>query len=265
MGKGLARLVGSGIGFTSEAIHAARHRNKDIGTAPDSDSTYGSASSSISPSETSRAIHLEDIHDSEYTVNNEPPAYESSTPYWPDEKKQSYTQETEVTDENDLHCPRSIDEDEEAWQLDEAVEEWEGLPTYDESESSNMPGAVTSRTNVDIDAANETGMDNDTERITETDSEKTKEKKCDAMVRALVQMAGQPGPEHIQRLPYPVIIPQRRPGAKKRGFVRAYAPVLADSGISQDVFVKFISDFNKASQVCASPIRLALKEIKLTN
>ncbi|KAL3469187.1 hypothetical protein BJX99DRAFT_81276 [Aspergillus californicus] len=254
MGKGLARLIGSGIGFTSEAIHAARHRNKDTRTAPnpDSDSAYGSASPSISPSETSRALPLEESHDSQYTTNNEPPAYESTTPYWPDEKKQSYTQETDVTDENDLRNPRSMDEDEEAWQLDEAAEEWEGLPTYDETvEANNMTGgAAMSRTNVDVggDGANETEMENDAERITEADSEKTKEKKRDAMVRALVQMAGPPGPENIRKLPYPVIIPQRRPGAKKRGFVRAYAPVLADSGISQDVFIKFISDFNKASQ-----------------
>jgi hypothetical protein len=68
------------------------------------------------------------------------------------------------------------------------------------------------------------------------------------MIYALAEMAG-PAPAQPQRLPCPVIIPQRRPGSKKRGFVRAYAPALADCGISQDVFLKFISDFHKTSHV----------------
>ncbi|KAE8345613.1 hypothetical protein BDV24DRAFT_148186 [Aspergillus arachidicola] len=61
----------------------------------------------------------------------------------------------------------------------------------------------------------------------------------EAMVRKLVSMAGPPT-HSSRRLPCPVIIPQRRLRKKDRGFVRAYAPVLADCGISQDV--------NKASR-----------------
>lgn len=53
------------------------------------------------------------------------------------------------------------------------------------------------------------------------------------------------------QLPCPVIIPQRRPRDKKRGFVRAYAPVLADCGIDQATFLDFLKSFHKASQ--ASP------------
>lgn len=52
-----------------------------------------------------------------------------------------------------------------------------------------------------------------------------------------------------QRLAYPVIIPQRRPGSKIRGFVRAYAPVLGDYDIDQDAFLNFLKTFHKASQV----------------
>ena len=51
------------------------------------------------------------------------------------------------------------------------------------------------------------------------------------------------------KLQYPVIIPQRRPGSKIRGFVRAYAPVLADHDINQDTFLYFLKTFHKASQV----------------
>ncbi|KAJ9607130.1 hypothetical protein H2200_008202 [Cladophialophora chaetospira] len=47
-------------------------------------------------------------------------------------------------------------------------------------------------------------------------------------------------------LPYPVVIPQRRPGNKSRGFVEAYAPVLEQFGIQQDEFTSFIRAANKA-------------------
>jgi len=46
------------------------------------------------------------------------------------------------------------------------------------------------------------------------------------------------------RLPCPVILPQRRPRDKKRGFVRAYAPVLADCGIDQATFLDFLKTFH---------------------
>ena len=55
-----------------------------------------------------------------------------------------------------------------------------------------------------------------------------------------------------KRLLYPVILPQRRPGTKARGFVRAYAPVLESAGIDQEMFLNFLKDFHKAAQ--ASPI-----------
>ena len=56
----------------------------------------------------------------------------------------------------------------------------------------------------------------------------------------------------LRPLPCPVIIPQRRPGDHSRGFMRAYAPVLADSGIPQATFLYFLKDFYDSSK--ASPI-----------
>ncbi len=44
----------------------------------------------------------------------------------------------------------------------------------------------------------------------------------------------------------PVIIPQRRPQSKQRGFVRAYAPMLNDCGIYQGTFMDFLAGFEKA-------------------
>ena len=54
------------------------------------------------------------------------------------------------------------------------------------------------------------------------------------------------------RLPCPVVIPQRRPRTKSRGFVKAYAPILEDCGIDQETWMDFLETFHKASQ--ASPI-----------
>ena len=53
------------------------------------------------------------------------------------------------------------------------------------------------------------------------------------------------------RLPLPVILPQRRPKDRSRGFIRAYAPVLEVCGIDQPLFLEFLQTFEKASQ--ASP------------
>lgn len=49
------------------------------------------------------------------------------------------------------------------------------------------------------------------------------------------------------RLPMPVILPQRRPGARARGFIHAYAPLLQDVGIDQTTFIDFIKELNMAT------------------
>ena len=51
------------------------------------------------------------------------------------------------------------------------------------------------------------------------------------------------------RLSCPVIIPQRRPEDKSRGWLRAYAPALMECGIDQAEFISFIESFNEASKV----------------
>ncbi|KIW01200.1 uncharacterized protein PV09_07248 [Verruconis gallopava] len=49
-------------------------------------------------------------------------------------------------------------------------------------------------------------------------------------------------------LPVPVVIPQRRPRTKSRGFVRAYAPILNDCAIDENTFLMFLKNFHLASQ-----------------
>ncbi|KAJ6000789.1 hypothetical protein N7481_001198 [Penicillium waksmanii] len=51
-----------------------------------------------------------------------------------------------------------------------------------------------------------------------------------------------------KRIACPVVIPQRRPGNKERGFMKAYAPMLSQYDISQEHFYDFINALNKAVQ-----------------
>ena len=50
------------------------------------------------------------------------------------------------------------------------------------------------------------------------------------------------------RLAHPVIIPQRRPGDRLRGFVRAYAPELMNCGIDQDTWIDLLVTFTRSSR-----------------
>lgn len=58
------------------------------------------------------------------------------------------------------------------------------------------------------------------------------------------------GPYRPQ-LSAPVLLPQRRPRNRERGFIRAYAPALNECGIDQDMFIEFLNTAEKACQ--ASP------------
>ena len=70
------------------------------------------------------------------------------------------------------------------------------------------------------------------------------------------------------QLPSPVIIPQRRPETKSRGFVRAYAPTLQDCGIDEQTFMEFHEGFHKATTkqgwFHASNIAVALSVLSYT-
>ncbi|CEL02126.1 hypothetical protein ASPCAL03298 [Aspergillus calidoustus] len=63
-------------------------------------------------------------------------------------------------------------------------------------------------------------------------------------------------PSAVPKLPYPVILPQRRPRNNKRGFIRAYAPDLEQFGIDQGMFLNFLEASNRACQ--ATPWLYAL-------
>ncbi|KAJ5280375.1 hypothetical protein N7478_005747 [Penicillium angulare] len=121
-----------------------------------------------------------------------------------------------------------IDNDEAVWQLDDIAESLQP-PGYEEA--------------MNKETAND---ENECEQ-----TEDAKIKKREKLVRDLINIV-EPAPSQIRRLPCAVIIPQRRPGKKDRGFCRAYAPILAESGIDQDTFLQFIQSFDVASK--ANPL-----------
>ena len=218
----LVKLVGSGIGLASEALAARKEskENKQRARSP-------------GPSAPPESSALGSDHS-----NRPPPAYDSLDPSSTNyglvevandhEARQLINQGKAVPadtsyqiDEDD---PEEADDDEAHWELDEATDP--DPPAYDYDYSPSVRGEFD-------DANPESGED-----------------KPD--VHKLVQkfLASHPAPTHpLGRLPCPVIIPQRRPRTKSRGFVRAYAPVLADCGIDQDTFLEFLKTFHKASQV----------------
>jgi hypothetical protein len=64
------------------------------------------------------------------------------------------------------------------------------------------------------------------------------------------QAASMPDPRsNSGRLPMPIIIPQRRPGTKDRGWAMAYSPVLQSCDIDKNAFIAFLYSFNEACKV----------------
>ncbi|TKA71940.1 hypothetical protein B0A49_05019 [Cryomyces minteri] len=143
-----------------------------------------------------------------------PPAYieEDYSPTRADTKN-SYAQSAPIEHE-DSFSDSSTDENEADWELDEAADALESKKTS--ASKRDLTGAV------------------DIPHLIES------------------FIAEHPAPSATARLPCPVIIPQRRPRNKKRGFVRAYAPVLAECDIDSATFMSFLKLFHQASK--SSPV-----------
>lgn len=213
----LVKLIGSGIGLASEAL-AARKENKQRSRSPaPSGPSESSGPASDSGNRAPPAYDTLDPSSANYGVVEV--ANEHEARQLIDQGKAVPADTSHETNDDD---PEGADDDEAYWELDEATDP--DPPAYDYAPS--MRG--------EIDCAEpESG-----------------EAKPD--VHKLVQkfLTSHSAPTHgTGRLPCPVIIPQRRPRTKSRGFVRAYAPVLADCGIDQDTFLEFLKTFHKASQV----------------
>jgi hypothetical protein len=55
-----------------------------------------------------------------------------------------------------------------------------------------------------------------------------------------------PSPYSAGQLLLPVVITQRRPESRTKGFIRAYSPLLNDVGIDETTFLDFLSNLNKS-------------------
>jgi hypothetical protein len=215
----LVKIIGSGIGFTSEAIHAARSRSSN--------------KNSSSASTPRNASIQESGDDAQYAVVDD----ETADALVRDGRAELVGEKNGGEAVYELEGDESLQQGDEAvWELDEAAQDVK-LPTYDESEARDATAAAAQPESYEV-----------TEQATEEATEEVKEEREKDMVQSLVKMAGPV--QATQPIPCPVIIPQRRPGQKDRGFVRAYAPVLDTCGISQDVFVRFLKNFDQASKVC---------------
>lgn len=192
----LSKLLGSGLGLASEAVHAARSRSRSRSDQAPVDASSNTAA----PIKEAGRNHI-----SEASRNPSRHGHPADA-----------VSDDEV--DSDAEDRQALGQDEAAWELDEMATQLHP-PTYEQSQAA--AGA---------------------------ESEDVKVRREEEMVRELVRKAGPP-PHPIRRIPCPVILPQRRPRNKGRGFVRAYAPVLADCGISQEVFLEFLEKWDKASEV----------------
>lgn len=61
-----------------------------------------------------------------------------------------------------------------------------------------------------------------------------------------VHAQARPPPNFSGKLVLPVVITQRRPNSRTKGFVHAYSPLLEDVDISQSAFLDFIDKLNKS-------------------
>jgi hypothetical protein len=212
---GLVKLIGTGVGAAVEYHGHRKQRKAAYDSAQASpEEEHVSAGPSNQPNPVQRSIS-----------DNLPPSYSQSTNHSSDRQLATgppTSDEKKVLDDSsdseylsDELTP--IEDDEEAWQLDEIA-------------ASTEPPSYENATREDTDAF-------------ERDIVATRELNTSP----------------IGTLPLPVIVPQRRPRNKSRGFVRAYSPVLEDVGIDQKTFLRFLKNFHSSSQAnpCFSAVMVA--------
>lgn len=215
MGR-VVKIIVTPMGLVSEAIHARKDKRR-----PSSDAAAREAGLNLSVVED--VSSKKSAISTEGQVEREDSAYVEVPPEVADEliasgqaeptEGQAPTHELVLDDKGD----DGVDRDEADWALDEAAAE---------------------------------GEDKEPASSSEKDDENPEEQFANKAQPSAASSAASKG--SMQKLPFPVIVPQRRPGTKARGFVRAYPPVLEETGTSQDAFLWFLKKLHKAAQ--ASPI-----------
>ena len=160
------------------------------------------------------------------TVEEPPPSYNStveSDGTKPGREVPAHANNIPLNGEKPPSYDSAEENDEADWDLDEAAEEQvrQGLSwTRADASTGDVPYKATE-----------------------------KKAHVDSIVHSFLEKHPYPSePKDTTELDCPVIIPQRRPGNRRRGFVHAYAPALADCGIDETTFSHFLKDLYRASQ-----------------
>lgn len=212
MPRGIVKGVAAGIGAGREAYESHKQSK-----AQQQDNAVASSSRDVPPDAPPEYEEVTHEKAAELIARGEAVPVEGGDdkkhPYGFDDKKHlspQHSQQSELSEGED----DDEDDDEIAWELDEAQEAADP-PSYDETIQRDV---VTEEGDIDV----------------------------PNLVRGVLQEVG---PFHGQkRMPYPIVIPQRRPRNKKRGFIRAYPPILENHGISQGAFLTFLKNFHIASK-----------------
>lgn len=219
MGR-LVKLIGSGIGLAAEAVAARKAEKAE--KAANANAGEGSSTGQSRGESSSRGI---------------------GQSYGPEDDGDLPPQYAEVTDQ----------------QADQLIAKGKAAPIDSKEELrliQQMHDAKLNNEDEDDDGMSEEGdeeqweldeaIDPETPSAEEAPAAKTTSQLVDAFLRN--HPSPPPSYDDAPALPCPVIIPQRRPRDKKRGFVRAYAPVLEDCGIDQATFLDFLKLFHQSSK-----------------
>lgn len=215
---GLVKGVAAGIGLASESIqhHKEKKRAKQAAEAGEA----GSSSQTPEDAAQSRAA----------------PSDSDSSP-------RPLTKEEEA--EQDLV--------EAVWLLDDAQDELAPPPEYTERAENALPVETLTKKAAAVNLSNEVPASEDvpveassSDAATEED-DAAKKKSKDSVAAFIARHPLSASQAQHAPLPMPVILPQRRPGERSRGFIRAYAPLLQDVGIDEATFMDFVTELNKAT------------------
>jgi len=132
----------------------------------------------------------------------------------------------ELDIEDEALTPNSLEDAEHDWQLDEAGEE---VNANENKDVTSSPKSALSSENFKKGWARQADID--------------------SLVKTIIAFHSITPIQGPSQLSCPVIIPQRRPGAKDRGFVKAYAPVMETCGISERAFLDFLVGFDKSLEL----------------
>ncbi|KAL2041759.1 hypothetical protein N7G274_005543 [Stereocaulon virgatum] len=216
---GLVKLIGGGIGLASEVM-AERKERKERSKSPALGQSSTSAADTSSASGRNGPL-------------NTPPSYNSL-----DQRSLQYG------------FVKAANEQE----AQELIEEGQAAPVDDTYEREAQEGeSAQDEAYWELDEAAEILQDPTSTVLDEKQQSNNEKIDVHKVVQKFLTAHPAPSvPTPKRPLPCPVILPQRRPHKKNRGFVHAYAPVLGNAGIDQDTFMEFLTVFHTASQ--ASPL-----------